>query len=166
MLVTINNVTTSQAPKGYMIAEVQYTKDGQNESRKIMSFAAPAVYTTLTEMKSFPIDVNVTLEKNGKFWNWTGVEQSGNSKVDINRKDPGKAVGRIVGSNYETPEERARRQVYIIKQSSISSAISLIQARFPKGCECSVEEVLFIAERMKNYVLSVETSDPQEDVPL
>lgn len=157
MLITINNVELTKAPKGYMVAEVKYVKDGRDESRKIMSFAAPAVYTKLSEFKSFPVDANVTLEKNGQFWNWTGLETGAITRADGNIKTEGpKASGRVIGSNYETPAERAARQVYIIKQSSISNAIEFFKAREPKGIQANEEDVLEVAERFKNYVLGTE----------
>ncbi len=40
---------------------------------------------------------------------------------------PGAASGRTTTSTYETPEERKIKQLYIIRQSSISNAIDVLK---------------------------------------
>jgi hypothetical protein len=58
----------------------------------------------------------------------------------------------VLGSNYETPAERAKRQVYIVRQSSINAAIALYVAQNPKGAAVSVEEILKVAGTFEAYV--------------
>ncbi len=57
---------------------------------------------------------------------------------------------------YETPEERAQRQVYIIRQSSLSSAIAFsatLKTPLP------LKEVLKVAEEMSAFVFQTEFDD-------
>ena len=58
--------------------------------------------------------------------------------------------GKVIGSNYETAEERARRQVYIIRQSSLGTAVELL------GSGASVADVINTAKQFEAYVFSKE----------
>lgn len=181
MLVTIQEVQVQAAPNGknYEVAEVNYLREGKPETRKIVSFSNPDVFKTLSNLTEFPVDVNVVLRKDGSFWNWVKIEIAGketnNAKKEevaapeASRPSQRSATqsapfrqGRVTGSNYETPEERARRQVYIIRQSSITSAIAFLAARNPKGFDVPVEEVLKLASQFENFVMTPRV----EDTPL
>ena len=60
-------------------------------------------------------------------------------------------------STYATSEERAKTQIYIVRQSSISNAIALS----PKA---SVETILALAKQFEAYVFNNETEVEQEIV--
>lgn len=108
-------------------------------------------------------DVLITKEKKGEFWNVMSI-----------RKDDGAATGSTTimqpaskvpaspapRSNYETPEERAQKQVYIIRQSSISSAVALAATMKFK----SVQDVLAVAKEFEGFVMGVEFKEPIEDI--
>lgn len=162
MLISINQVSLQKHDKGYMLAEVSYTKDGKPEKKKIMSFAAPSVYAALSNFKTFPVDVNVTMVKEGAYWNWKEIEVSNGAQTSGTTTKP---ATRVTGSNYETPEERARRQVYIIRQSSVASAIEYAKARSPKGAEEGIQSVIETAKVIEAYVLS-NTQPTADDIPL
>ena len=154
MLITINAVNFEKADKGYMIATVKYLKDGAEESKKIMSFAAPNVYALLEGMKAFPVDANVIQKKEGKYWNWKDIEIGGKSN-DGPSTTASKPAGKVVGSNYETSDERAKRQVYIIRQSSASTAVEFLKAKHPKGFEGTIEDVIEEAKKIEAYVFEM-----------
>lgn len=63
-------------------------------------------------------------------------------------------------STYETPEERAKKQVYIVRQSSISAAIAYI------GKAATIEQLLTTAKAFEAYVFStsVEVEPDSEEV--
>lgn len=153
MLITINNVNFTKADKGYMVAEVAYLKDGAAESKKVMSFAAPNVYAILEGLKAFPVDVNVVQRKEGKYWNWKDIEIGG--KQTSGSTTTSKPVGKVIGSNYETSEERAKRQVYIVRQSSVATAVEFFKAKFPKGVEATMEEVIEEARKIEAFVFEM-----------
>lgn len=160
MLITINSVNFEKHDKGYMIANVNYLKDGSAETRQIRSFAAPNVYATLEGYKNFPVDVNVIVKKEGKYWNWKDIESPQQKEGNIGNANPVRpATGKVLGSNYETPEERAKKQVYIVRQSSISAAIELLKAKNPKGVEASIEEVIEVARKFEAYVFDTSLAD-------
>lgn len=166
MLITINGVDVSKDPKGYMRAEVKFTREGKDETRKILSFASPAVFASLTAFKTFPVDVNVRMEKNEKtnYWDWKEIEIQ--PKMEQNETAQATTRGVTYKSTYETPEERARKQVYIIRQSSVSTAVELAKAQAPKGTTKSVEEVILEAKVIEKYVFSgVDGIDPTQDIP-
>jgi len=163
MLISIQSVNVTRAPKGYSIAEVTYLREGREEARKVMSFVNEGVFKTVSEFKVFPVDVNVTLAKergkDGKdYWQWKAIEQGQTVQNDVTAKavDPKIQGGKVYSSNYETPTERAKRQVYIVRQSSLSNAIALMAARSPKGAEVNVESVIEVAKQFEEYVLNVE----------
>ena len=165
MLVTLNAVNVEKAPKGYSIANVSFEREGKSEVRKIMSFGGSAnAFNQLVELKDFPQAVNIVMEKNAKgFWEWKAIEKG---QANVNTGSVGasnKGTGRVIGSNYETSEERARRQVYIIRQSSISSAIEYLKAKSPKGVEDGVKEVLEVAKDFENYVMDVDLNAAFDD---
>ena len=76
--------------------------------------------------------------------------------------------GRVTGSNYETKEERAQRQVYIIRQSSISSAVELL------GTGAKTADVIATAKEFEAYVFAKEANptkevnfdDLEDDIPV
>ena len=67
-----------------------------------------------------------------------------------------------VRSTYETPEERAKKQVYIVKQSSINAAIQLLSvgAKQPP----STELVLTEAQKFVDFVFA-EKKESLLDLP-
>ena len=160
MLITINGVKFTKADKGYMVAEVDYLKDGSQEGKKIMSFAAPNVYAILEGLKAFPVDANIIQRKEGKYWNWKDIEIGG--KSNSGPSTPSKPAGKVIGSNYETSDERAKRQVYIVRQSSVSTAVEFLKAKNPKGLEASMEDVIEEARKIEAFVF--EMNDVTDEV--
>jgi hypothetical protein len=53
-------------------------------------------------------------------------------------------------STYETPEERAKKQVYIVRQSSINASIEFLKAVKPSGF--ATDNVLHVAKVFEAYV--------------
>lgn len=76
------------------------------------------------------------------------------------------ATSNYQGRDYETKEERTKRQEYIIRQSSLSSAISLL-AIGAKG-PIKVEEVIGVAGKFLDFVYSskpVTIESIENDIP-
>ena len=63
---------------------------------------------------------------------------------------PQRAVNRVTGSTYETPEERAKKQVVIVRQSSVSNAIALLVATNKEGFDAN--HVVEVAEVFEKFV--------------
>lgn len=127
---TIN--TTSKAGKPLQQLEVAYknnTFGGKVESKKLFGFGAnkPAFEALTGAAQGSSFDISVT--KNDAGYNdWTSCKPAGAASPSANSGAPAASNpgSTTVKSTYETPDERAKKQVYIIRQSSISSAISAL----------------------------------------
>lgn len=125
-IIQIQEVTTEKVTKGknfYFVANVVYTDNGKNFTKKVMSFANPKVFETLKNAAPGAYDVTVT--KDGDYYNWSAIVPAGAAQQASN--GVGQVMpqgGRVIGSNYETADERKSRQLLIVKQSSITNAIA------------------------------------------
>ena len=113
----------------YQKLTVAYKDDKGVKGKDIFDFVAKDVYTVLSTAKTNEV-YTITMEKepakDGKeYWNW--------KKATLGAKPA--SVGNSVASSpaankgsWETQEERAKKQVYIVRQSSISSAVEALTA--------------------------------------
>ena len=142
----------------YRQATVSYKRDnGKVDAKKLVSFGIKDVYNTMTAAQ--PGDAfDVTWEKDEKgFPQWSQVSSLGKASSGGTGNQKVEPLARtVVRSSYETPEERAKRQVYIVRQSSISNAIAFLTAKEPKGVDASSDEntVLSLAETFAHYVFN------------
>jgi hypothetical protein len=115
-------VETVQSGKNrYQVANVAYTYNGEARTQKIMSFANPDVFKKVQEAKAGE-EYDITLTKNDKgYTQWAKMEPAGASGAAEGVKQ-----GRVLGSNYETSEERKLRQLHIVKQSSLAQAVQTL----------------------------------------
>lgn len=60
-------------------------------------------------------------------------------------------------STYETSEERAKKQVFIVKQSSITAALKYLE--ITKAKDVGVTDVLEIAQHFTDWVLENKKTD-------
>ena len=165
------SVETKPTQKGtsYQLLEVTYknlTYQGKVESKKLMSFGANAsAFKALANAQAGQL-YDVTVVKNDKGYNdWTAIAAStGESSAAPAATKAGGAATSAGRSTYETPEERAQRQVYIIRQSSISSAIATLAVG---AKSLKPEDVLAVAKQYENYVFDVKDPGPSgfEDLP-
>lgn len=163
MRVNIVNVTVEvkkPGPRGYSLATVQYLKDGETKYQNVMSFVNPAVYAAV--QKHIGEEVEVTLTKNAKGYDeWAGVSPASGSNGAAQTTGSGTQSAtpatRVTGSNYETPTERARRQVLIVRQSSLTAALSFLKDT-PEGLQ-NVEQVKDIAQEFVDFVFDEGNTD-------
>jgi hypothetical protein len=145
--------TTKPTAKG------SYTQlDGKTEGKKIMSFGAGAnAFKALKDAKLGQV-FSIDAQKNETTGYWDWVSASLGNSTSSGASTPVASPK----SNYETSEERAKKQVYIIRQSSISSAVSLLKSdkKVP-----TVDEVLTVATAFTDFVLG-NTSTPVESIDL
>lgn len=131
MMIKIISVEEPQFNKtargGYNSIEVVYTnKSFQDkvEKRKIMDFTNKEVYKIIASAKKDDV-FTVSREKDEKgFWQWVAI--STDVKTPLEKQEAPSKATPAPKSTYETPEERAKRQVYIVKQSSIANAIEYL----------------------------------------
>lgn len=168
--VTVNH--TPNAKGGYYTAEVSFKSDGKVQGKKIMSFGHTAeVYKILSvgEQKGKSYEVHqekIANPKDGKeYWTWLKLTPS-NDNATPSTPAPGNlgsTVTRTGGGNWETSEERAARQVLIVKQSSLERAIDLlaIGAKTPP----SRERVVVVAQAFADWVLGIPVQKDLFDTP-
>ena len=145
--------------------EVNYLSNGRAGKRQIMSFNPNNVYDTLmaaTEGQEFEI----TTKQDGEYTNWdTATPVAASAKADTaeSTTSTGKPAKGATAfkSTYETPEERAKKQVYIVRQSSIAQAVAFIAQT--EGGEPSVADVLNVAKQFENYVFANTEVEEVED---
>lgn len=158
--IEVFNLTRETKPtaKGgsYVLLDVAFKNltSGKTEGKKLFPFGdSEKAYKILNDAKTGS-QFTITAEKGApnaqgqSFWNWVevapiapGAVTSASSKAATAPK-----------STYETPEERARRQVLIVKQSSLSAAVALltIGAKTPPN----LESVTGLAQKLTDWVLT------------
>lgn len=163
MSIKVQEVTVETVQKGrnkYQVATVVYTDGGKNFTKKIMSFSNPAVFDTVKNAKSGE-EYDVKAVKDGEYWNWASIERagSGEAKAAV-AGTPAATGGKVLGSNYETADERKIKQLYIIKQSSIANAI----ARAAQHPDPNSVDVLSLAQMYVDFVYGTnETLEQMDD---
>ena len=142
---------------------------GKTQVKKFLSFNP--IFNKVKEMEEGE-QYEVSMQKNDAgYWDWTAVEKlsSANGPVESSAPftpDAPKQMSRP--STYETAEERAKKQVYIIRQSSLANAISLLAAN--GGKKNTVEEVVATAQQFADFVFGIEVEsksvfDMEDDLP-
>lgn len=163
--IEILDVKSNNMGKWNMI-EVAYKDNGQVKGKKVPDFTVKNGGSLLTGAKTgdtLTVDMEKETGKDGKdYWQWKTITAGGSSS-------PSKTTSSSVPaprSTYETPEERKQRQDYIIRQSSLSNAISLLKTDkvVPK-----TEEVLALAEEFVKFVYAKPSADAfaemTDDIP-
>jgi hypothetical protein len=159
MQVKILNVDVENVVKGksrYSVATVAYIFNGEARTQKIMSFANPDVFKKVPDLVGQEVEVTVT-KNDGGYNQWSAIGDVGAS-APVAAPSSGSTAPpatRVTGSNYETPAERAAKQVYIVKQSSINAAIALAGHNKEKT---TPEDVVKNAQFFVDYVFGKDLS--------
>jgi len=157
MQIEILSVAVNDMGK-YKEANVSYKdRDGKSQGKKIVSFKFPEVFSAVVDAKPGNI-FEVKPVKEGNFWNWAeAVKVEGGPKAAT--LENVKATPR---STYETPEERAARQVFIIRQSGLSNAIEYFKLTEHKKAKPA--DVLALAQTFEDFVFNrVESTKEKKD---
>lgn len=170
----VNVEKVNNGKGGYEVANVNYLYKGDAKTTKIMSFSNPQVFKDVQKYAGKTVSVETT--QNGKYTNWAKIEvvaseDSPTSAATSGYAAPGSKTP--ARSTYETPEERAQRQLMIVRQSSISNSISFIKEfSSPAALEgVDMDVVLGIAQQFVDFVykkedLAGKEDWPDEDVPM
>jgi hypothetical protein len=171
--ITLLNVSILTQPTktggSYQVADVAYknnTFQGKVEGKKVMSFGTTAeafkVLALAQPGETYEVDV---VKNNAGYNDWTKMTKAGaveQAKETTYKAPPGATAS--PRSTYETPEERAKKQVYIVRQSSVSSAIAMHSV----GAKTlDVKKVLETAKEIEAHVMGTGPSgfDDFPDVP-
>ena len=148
---------TTSGGKPYVALELAFKNlsSGKLESKKLMPFGTTSdAHKVLAGANQGDV-FTVVSEKNQQsgYWDWLKATQA----------PPGTTAETVVASKatpspkstYETPEERAKKQVYIVKQSSLSNAVAVlgVGAKTPP----KTEEIFALAQTFTDWVFAQET---------
>jgi hypothetical protein len=155
--ITIVNVeVTTPAGKKYQMAEVVYKQEynGKQDvkTKKVMSFANPAVFATVKDAKSGE-QYELTQVKENEYWQWTNlVKIDGNTSAapSAPASSTSRQAASYSGRDFETKEERADRQRLIVRQSSLSNAINILTPGSKSALD--TKAVLALADELVAWV--------------
>lgn len=117
-----------------------------------------AAYDTLLNAQNGQVYEIAIVKANG-YNNWTSATlHTGTSAAAVvmpgepqgSTYQPKAAATAIRSNTYETPEERAKKQVYIVRQSSISAAVAALSVGSKSSPKAS--EVIGYAKELEAYV--------------
>ena len=116
------------------------------DAKAIMDFATPGeVWSTLeTAKRGDQFSIDREKDKTGKYWNWVGISRQDGPALADHGAAP---VGKMSFGDID-----ARKQRYIIRQSSLGHAVNLM-----KESGADLEEILATAEKLMKWVLEEET---------
>ena len=157
MRIKVIDVEIEAVQKGkntYHKAEILYDTNGNKQSFKVIDFASPAVYKTISKAtKGDMFDVEVTKNDAG-FNQWVScvpTDGSGLSESTSANKSPSSGNAPAArASTYETADERATRQRLIVRQSSLTAALGILSPG-SKG-PLDVQVVKALAEELTDWV--------------
>lgn len=168
--VTAKTNPTKQPGKTYQSLEVAYKNlsfGGKVEGRKIMSFGATATtFKALATASAGEVyDVEVVKNTDSGYNDWVAAKKSNGAPASASvssgpqSNTSGNASPR---STYETPEERAKKQIYIVRQSSLSTAVEALSvgAKAPP----KPDDIVQLAKVFEDYVFGT-TQKPVEEEP-
>jgi hypothetical protein len=150
-IIDVGSPESVKTGKGqYQTLQVSFKNEqGQVQGKKLMSFSNPAVFKDIQGyVKGDRVDVLTV--KEGDYWQWKAIDKEGEAPPRPAAPASTGGGGKVIGSNYETAEERARKQVYIIRQSSLGTAVELL------GSGAAVADVINTAKQFEAYVFSKE----------
>ncbi len=148
----------SKSGKTMDYLEVAFKKDGKVEGKKLFTAFNKEVCNSL-QTAQLGQTFTITAEKEGDFWQWKAATQSssgsasGSSSASQSHFSSGTAKESPVKGQWETREERALRQVMIVKQSSLANAIATLKT---DKAAANADEVLALAQRYTDWVLGLE----------
>lgn len=150
--ITLLKVDREKQPKGYIKTVVSYkTDDGKVKAMTVMPFKEQEqVASAFADAK--PGDMfNVNFRKNDRdFWEFAPVPIKLGEATQATMRSNAPSGGTSRG-NWETTEERAQRQLYIIRQSSLERAIQFFD--LTKNNKVSPSDVTDMAALFEQFVV-------------
>jgi hypothetical protein len=154
------------------VADVAFknnTFNGKVEGKKVMSFGKTKdAFATLAQAQP-GTTYEVTIEKNDKGYNdWVSMQVAGVTQPAASAGPSGVqrgsgAVSASPRSNFETPEERAKRQVLIVRQSSIASAVAALSVGAKSALKA--EDIKVLAKDFEKFIFDNNNATGFDDIP-
>lgn len=181
-IVSVEPVKTEDNGNGRAYNSVEFSyknESGQVQGRKLVSFNFPEVFNRVSSAK--PGDVfDVTVVKNGKYWNWTDIARadgaaplpSAPATGPKNFTRGGFAGKQVDPGRFESAEERAAKQERISRQAVLNTAATILSSQ---GEAFDAKMVIKVAKELKTYVDGVQpvaekaiktSGKPTDDIPI
>ena|SRR3990167_5918190 len=155
--ITVIKSTTTKAPKGYEIVELVYkTEEDKTKGMKIFNLGDLKQVAEVAKVATTGDILDAEFKQNDKgFWQFASLVATGSKAATENttNKNMVSSTSDKPRGNWETSEERAARQVMIVRQSSLSTAVALAAASNPKGASVTTDDIIRIAQDFEAYVL-------------
>ena len=155
---------TTKTNKPYEFIDLLYkNKSFQDkaEGKKVMPFGNKEVFDVLKNAEKGDVFFIGRTKNADGFWDWDKISAESNSLKQV------QAVGQFTkspasksisaGGNWETAEDRAKKQVYIIRQSSLTNAVNTLVGNV------NPDDVKVTAQTYINFVLGIDDPDVTED---
>jgi hypothetical protein len=140
--------------KKYGKATVNYAYNGEARRQNVMSFSNPDVFKKVQELQGQTVEVEVGKNDKG-YSEWRSISAASGTSAPASSASA--STTRVSGSNYETKEERAARQVLIVKQSSLSSAVATLSPGAKTALDANA--VLELAQKYADWVFTTEDTE-------
>ena len=155
-ITVIRSTSSVPAGKNYTLVELAYkTDDGKTKGMKIFGFGEQEAVANVFKNAQAGEVYEVEFEQNSKgYWQFREAKNTGVKAVEGAK---GEKPATPVKGNWETTEERAARQVLIVRQSSLSSAVDfLVNAG---GKAPTKETIVEVAKYFEGYVFDKLSKD-------
>lgn len=154
-ITVLKQETNTPEGKKYKVCELGYkTEDGKVKAMKIFGFGdQKSVFDVATKLGAGDV-VEANFAQNDRgYWIFSGLTPTG--VKEATDKGSANVATNTSGTrgNWETSEERAARQVMIIRQSSLSNAVAFYASREPKGVTADAKSIVELAKFFESYVL-------------
>lgn len=153
--------------KDYEYLDVMFknlTFEGKAESKKIMPFGSKEVFATLKAATSGQVFTVLRTKDDAGYWQWDGIA-AGEQQIEVattGTKTMAQPATAAPKSNFETAEERAKRQMLIVRQSAISSAVAFLSHN---NKNYKLQDVLDTANAFYEYVFQTGVKVPTATLP-
>lgn len=152
----------TQTQKDYIEIDVTYKNfDFQEkvESKKLNPFGNKDVYNTLKNAKTGDFFEIERSKNDAGYWDWTAIKSVGATENASQTSTVASGSKTTVApkSTYETSEERAQRQILIVKQSAIAQAVATLSVGAKK---LAASDVLPVAQEYYDWVFGRSSNGP------
>jgi len=175
--IEVINVQSSTKPAKsgtYTQLDVAYKRvdTGKIEGKKVMSFVNKEIFNLFSKASGGQV-FDITTEKVGEYWQWTEASLSAGGAGVASNAPAAKSFSSSPApkSTYETAEERAKRQILIVRQSSLAQAVDILSVN-PGKDKLALEDVLHLADKLVSWVFetapppSMDIGDMDNDIPM
>lgn len=168
---SVGGITSKQGKfKPYKLYDLEFIdqESGREKKRQMIEFNSGAAFQKLADSElGSTWEVSTKPAKDPQYTDWVDATPVASEEPVEAAKAAGKGktttpAAAPFKSTYETPEERARKQVYIVRQSSLTNAISILGFQCTNGQAMNTSSVIAVAKELEAYVFGTQVSDSDE----